>query len=668
MLCSRRFKIIESISIVFTLFLITWNLGATPFTPSSHSTGLGTKPFISTAINTRSIAPKAYQENLPTGTPTVLQTQEYPFMPDPGSTKTNPSSTQQFQYTATSKPPSSLPISNPTGGYSPDEVLLRFDPSSPENGIKQCLKSANATIKSQIAELDVLEITIPTGKVAGAIASLSTCQGILYAEPNYEVSIADTIPNDPGWGNQYGLLVIHAPEGWDLNTGSSAVTIAIVDTGVDLDHVDLAGKIVPGFDFVNNDNDPQDDNGHGTHVAGIAAAETNNGIGVAGVSWGAQIMPVKVLDASGIGTNENVAAGIVWAAKHGADVINLSLGGSNPSSVLEDAIDYAYGKGVTLVAAAGNSGSNFVLYPARYLHVIAVAATDSTNNHALFSNYGPEIDVAAPGVEIYSTTLGDTYGFKSGTSMAAPFVSGLAAILRGIPGNDSPGQITQEIETSALDLGTPGRDDYYGYGLIQMDAALQVHVPPPTPATSRQAAAAVLPATGFSPDQITILPEQPAVKHYTVFSTGMKADLGDLWLEIQRLGVEIPIVGVPLVDNGWDVSWLGDQAGWLNGTAFPTHAGNSVLAAHVYDASGQPGPFVHLGSLVWGDQVIVHAFGQAYIYEVRESELVAPGAVSAAIKHEQLPWLTLITCQGYEETNNTYHYRVVVNAVQVAIK
>ncbi|MGD0750899.1 MAG: S8 family serine peptidase [Anaerolineales bacterium] len=515
-----------------------------------------------------------------------------------------------------------------------------------------------------------MEINIPTGKVAGAIASLSSCHGILYAEPNYEVSIADTIPNDPDWGNQYGLLAIHAPQGWDLNTGSSAVTIAIVDTGVDLDHVDLAGKIVPGFDFVNNNNHPQDDDAqsHGTHVAGIAAAETNNGIGIAGVSWGAQIMPVKVLNSGGFGTYENVAAGIVWAADHGAEVINLSLGGSMPSSVLKDAVNYAYAKGVTLVAAAGNSGSNSVLYPARYPHVIAVAATDSTNNRASFSNYGPEIDVAAPGVDIYSTNLGDNYGYLSGTSMAAPFVSGLVAILRGIPGNVSPDQITQEIEISALDLGTPGKDDYYGYGLIQMDAALQVHVPPPTPTTSRQMAAAVLPATGFSPDRITILPEQSAVKDYTVFSTGMKTDLGDLWLEIPRLGVEIPIVGVPLFDNGWDVSWLGDQAGWLNGTAFPTHAGNSVLAAHVYDASGQPGPFVHLGSLVWGDQIIVHAFGQEYVYAVREAELLAPGAVAAAIKHEQLPWLTLITCQGYEEASNTYRYRVVVSAVQVAIK
>jgi len=670
MLRSRCFKLIESISIFLILFLITWSLGGTTRTFSSKGLGLGSNYFFPSPTGTQSFVPNAHQANTPTETPTASPIQKTFWAPEPSGTITNPSSTRQFQAPVTSKPTSALPIPNPPGKFSTDEVLLRFDTTTPENGIKHCLQSASAAIKSKIEEINVLDVNIPTGKVVEAIASLSSCHGILYAEPNYEVSVADTIPNDPGWGNQYGLMAIHAPQGWHLNTGSSAVTIAIVDTGVDLDHVDLTGKIVPGFDFVNNNDLPQDDDAqsHGTHVAGIVAAETNNGIGVAGVSWGAQIMPVKVLNSVGFGTYENVAAGIVWAADHGAQVINLSLGGSMPSSVLEDAVDYAYGKDVTLVAAAGNSGSNSVLYPARYPHVIAVAATDSTNNHASFSNFGPEIDVAAPGVNIYSTTLGDTYGYLSGTSMAAPFVSGLAAILRGIPGNDTPYQITKEIEISALDLGTPGRDDYYGYGLIQMDAALQVHVPAPTPATSRQVAAAVLPATGFSPERKTILPVQPAGKDYTVYSTDVRADLGDLWLEIARLGVKIPIVGVPMVNKEWDVSWLGDQAGWLNGTAFPTHAGNSVLAAHVYDASGQPGPFVHLGSLVWGDQIIIHAFGQEYIYEVRESNLVAPGAVAAAIQHEQLPWLTLITCQGYDENSNTYRNRVIVGAVQVAIK
>ena len=564
-------------------------------------------------------------------------------------------------------------ISPLPGEYSPDVVLVKIDPALAGNTFKQCLNSVNASVGSQIKEIDVLRVIVPKGEVTKATASLSECPGVSYAEPDYIATTADTIPNDPAWVYQYGLVAIHAPQGWDDNTGSPSVTIAIVDTGVDLTHPDLAGKIVPGYDFVNSDNIPQDDNGHGTHVAGIAAAITNNGIGVAGVSWGARIMPVKVLDASGSGSIDNVALGIIWAAENGADVINLSLGCGVLTCptlplTLEAAVNFAYGKGVTLVAAAGNLNSDFVYYPARLPHVIAVAATDQSNHRWLLSNFGPEVDVSAPGSGIYSTYRGNIYSYLSGTSMSTAFVSGLAAILRGLPNYSSPDQVTGALETSALDLGTPGRDDLYGFGLIQVDAAINAFQATPTPTftptstphANNPASALVLPATGFTPRHSTILPIQPNTKTYT--------DLGDLWLEIPLLQVEIPIVGVPLVGNAWDVSWLGDQAGWLNGTAFPTHAGNSVISAHVYDASGNPGPFVRLNSLVWGDQVIVHAFGQEYVYSVRESVLARPGEVSSVIRYEEYPWLTLITCQGYDEVSNTYRTRVVVRAVQVEIK
>jgi uncharacterized repeat protein (TIGR02543 family) len=208
-------------------------------------------------------------------------------------------------------------------------------------------------------------------------------------------------------------------------------------------------------------------------VAGIAAALTNNSTGVAGVSWGARIMPVKVLPDFGNGSTDNLAAGIIWAADHGAQVINLSLGTPDASTTLQDAVDYAYGKGVVQVAAAGNAASSAPFYPASYPHVIAVAATDSANNRYTFSNFGSQIAVSAPGVSIFSTIRGNNYGVLTGTSMATPFVAGLAAILMGLPGNNSPDQVTTQLETTALDLGAAGRDDFFGYGLIQMDAAIQ---------------------------------------------------------------------------------------------------------------------------------------------------------------------------------------------------
>lgn len=159
---------------------------------------------------------------------------------------------------------------------------------------------------------------------------------------------------------------------------------------------------------------------------------------------------------------------------------------------------------------------------------------------------------------------------------------------------------------------------------------------------------------------MTVLPVQPADKAYTA--------MGDLWLEIPKLGVQMNIVGVPQADGEWDVSWLGSDAGWLEGSAFPSWAGNSVLTGHVWNADNTAGPFRNINTLWWGDKVIVHAWGQQYVYEVRSVRLVSPGNTASITKHEELPWLTLVTCKGYDEASNSYQYRVVVRAVQVEIK
>ncbi|MFQ5409969.1 MAG: S8 family serine peptidase, partial [Anaerolineales bacterium] len=246
---------------------------------------------------------------------------------------------------------------------------------------------------------------------------------------------------------------------------------------------------VGGCDFVNRDDTAQDDNGHGTHVAGIAAAASNNGIGIAGVSWGARVMPVKVLSASGSGSYQDVASGIIWAADNGANVINLSLGGSSPSGVLENAVNYATNRGVLVVASAGNSGNSTPNYPAAYANAFAVAATDSSNNRASFSTFGGFVDIAAPGVSIYSTYFDDTYASLSGTSMSAPHVSGAAALLYSYSQYlDTAAEIRTALESTALDLGSAGWDQYYGHGLIQLHAALLFDptnvTPTPTPQPS----------------------------------------------------------------------------------------------------------------------------------------------------------------------------------------
>ena len=454
-------------------------------------------------------APEEPQQAVETETPSVLPADT--LLPSP--TIVLPTATLEPTSLETASPtlelpPSATPVTpvHVKGRYVPDEILIQFKQRAKTEGINGCLRAIGATINSQIEQLSVYVIKIPKDSVGMSLAGLSRCPEVRRAEPNYLAQAADIIPSDPGWGQQYGLANIRAPEGWDLSTGSAAVTIAIIDTGVDLGHPDLSAKIVGGYDFVNGDAVAQDDNGHGTHVAGIAAAVTNNNVGMAGVSWGARIMPVKVLDLFGNGSFADVSAGIAWAADHGAQVINLSLGGASGSTVLQDAVDYAYARGAVIVAAAGNSGSNFVLYPARYPHVIAVAATNSANTQAGFSNYGPEVDLAAPGDLIYSTRPGGSYGYMSGTSMSAPFVSGLAAILRGIAGLGSADAIAWDLESTALDLGPAGQDQLYGYGLIQMDAALRKALPP-TPTATLSATATTTFAGGTG--GVNLPPYQP---------------------------------------------------------------------------------------------------------------------------------------------------------------
>jgi lambda repressor-like predicted transcriptional regulator len=243
------------------------------------------------------------------------------------------------------------------------------------------------------------------------------------------------------------------------------VVIAIVDTGIRPDEPDLKDKLVPGYDFVNNDPQPWDDQGHGTLIALVAAAATNNGMGMAGVGYNAQIMPLKALDASGAGTHASLAAAIVWAAEHGADVINLSLGGPFSSRTLAEAVEFAWKRGVVLVAAAGNESSDVTIYPAAYPSVMAVVATTRDMQRASFSNYGRHISIAAPGVGVPFGHEGEIWSW-SGTSMATPHVAGVAALVAARNPMLTNAQIRDLLERTAEDLGEPGWDPYFGHGLV----------------------------------------------------------------------------------------------------------------------------------------------------------------------------------------------------------
>lgn len=324
-----------------------------------------------------------------------------------------------------------------------------------------------------------------------------------YAEPNFYAYTFFT-PNDPYYNYQWHLREqakggVNGPLAWDLSQGNGVI-VAVVDTGVAYENYgsfvqapDLAQTaFVPGYDFVNNDTHANDDNSHGTHVAGTIAQSTNNALGVAGLAFNAKIMPVKVLGASGSGTYAQVASGIRFAADNGAKVINLSLGGPSPSQTLKDAVDYAKNKGALVVAAAGNDGRNSLSYPAAYSDsVAAVGATRIDKKKARYSNYGNGLSVVAPGGDLRVDQNRDGYGdgvlqqtlksgtvnsfgyyFYQGTSMAAPHVSALAALIAA-KGILSPNDIRNIIETTALDLGKKGYDTTFGWGLIDAYKAVQ---------------------------------------------------------------------------------------------------------------------------------------------------------------------------------------------------
>ncbi len=374
-----------------------------------------------------------------------------------------------------------------TAEFVPGELLVKFQPSLGRQGALEALTRQGLRLAGQVKALGVLKIAVEPGREIETAASLRDRSDVLYAEPNYLVHALDTVPDDPYYSWQWGLPRIEAPGGWDwLNTtGGANLVIAIVDTGIDLSHPDFAcdDKLMAGWDFVNDDADPQDDDwrGHGTHVAGIAGACSNNAIGVAGVAWAVQLMPVKVLDSVGQGSYADLADGITYAVDHEADIVNLSLGGVADSQIMSEAVQYAVDNGRMVVAAAGNcaaggsgcgGGVNPIMYPAAYSDVLAVAATDSDDGHPYFSEHHSYVDLSAPGVDIYSSTVG-SYGWLSGTSMSAPLVSGLAALVWSMDGELSADQAEELMEANADDVGATGKDDYFGYGRINAWRTLQ---------------------------------------------------------------------------------------------------------------------------------------------------------------------------------------------------
>jgi thermitase len=430
----------------------------------------------------------AYGQDVPTSIPEIPTLE---FTPIPSETVTQPEIPSETPVivladTLTEQSPTDalqitqVVTSTPGATENTVEILVKLEPGMHARVEAAIPDQYMLNLDPILGSIDVAVISVPESEKKEAITNLRKMPGVEFVEGEKAIHALDFIPNDPYVTQQYALTSIHAYGAWDyLPPSEAAPVIAIIDTGIDFGHPEFSGRILSGYDFENEDSNPQDDNGHGTHVTGIAAGAGNNGTGIAGICWDAQIIPVKVLDHSGDGTYGNVARGIIWAVDQGAEIINLSLGAAYESLTLQDAVNYALDNGVVLVAASGNAGVEGVYYPAAYQGVIAVGAVNQNNQHAYFSNYGPQVALAAPGQSIYSTNYGGGYSYKSGTSMAAPMVTGSIALISEVYGY-SPASSLFILEDTAQDLGIPYKDELYGYGLIRLDRAMQWSVPTPT--------------------------------------------------------------------------------------------------------------------------------------------------------------------------------------------
>jgi predicted CXXCH cytochrome family protein len=475
------------------------------------------------AASAEPVDPPAPTALPPTDTATPPAEQVSPTQPayTPTLTPTPPGSYEAratFTATPTLPPPAATPdpIADPHAG---DEILVKINPRDREAGLKS-LEEQGIHLERDIrplSSLDFLLVKVAPEHLLPVLGSLQDAPGILIAEPNYLVTAAAQV-NDPDFPFQPNLTAVQAPPAWNALTSMQEVLVAVLDTGVDVLHPDLADRIWQnagefgpdaanndrrsngidddengyvddwqGWNFVSSSSSLSDPHGHGTHLAGVIGAGLDNLTGIAGAAPNARLMPVTVLAADGSGTHAAVAEGIVYAVNAGARIINLGFGGPGSSRLLHSAVEYALSRNVLVIAAAGNHASPAVYYPAGYPGVIAVGAVDNDGYWANFSASGDHLALSAPGVNVYSTAPGGAYRSASGTSISAAHVSAAAALLLSQPQMSDPMLVKTVLYGSALDRGTPGKDPYFGYGVVQIYAALEdagllpASLPAPTP-------------------------------------------------------------------------------------------------------------------------------------------------------------------------------------------
>ena len=450
-------------------------------------------------------------------------------------------------------------------GHSPGELLIKL-----KAGVNadEVFKAHGAIVVKEMPQIKVKLIKVPDHALETVKEALGKNPNIEFVEYNF-MAKEHIVPNDPYYQYQWFLPNISAEEGWNISTGSEEVIIAILDSGIAHEHPDLVDKIVPGWNFLENNDNTNDVKGHGTAVAGSAAASTNNVIGIAGTSWESMIMPLLVANSDGWTFYDDAAEAVIYATDNGAKIINMSFGGAGSSYTLQNAIDYAWERGVVIVASAGNDLNDTLNYPASCNNVISVSATNSINELAFFSSYGTAIDVTAPGQAIYTTSLySGNYGSVDGTSFSSPIVAGLAGLIWAITPNLTNAQVVALIEQNADDLGEKGWDIYFGHGKINIYNTLiaasgEIPDPPPPTDITNPVVEAISPEHGST------------VSGVITIEVEASDDVGVAYVEFIATTTLLATIETPPYTITWDTTTIEDT--------------NIAMIVKAYDDSGNMG-------------------------------------------------------------------------------
>ncbi|MFO7641695.1 MAG: S8 family serine peptidase, partial [Candidatus Competibacteraceae bacterium] len=448
------------------------------------------------------------------------------------------------------------------GRWAEDRVLVQFRAGLPQKEQEKILKAQNGRAVGRIEQIGVHLVQVPPQALEAVTRALARNPHVEFVEKDMLVEPGFT-PNDPDYSKPWHLPKIAAPSAWDWNpTMGASITIAILDTGVDATHPDLAGQIVPGWNFYDNNADTSDTHNHGTWVAGTAAATTNNGTGVASVAGQARIMPVRIAQPDGYAYWSTVAKGVTWAADQGAKIANISYNGVSGSSSVQNAAQHMRNKGGVVVVAAGNSGGQENISASDTM--LSVAATNSSDTRSSFSSYGAYVDLAAPGESILTTARGGGYSNAKGTSFSSPIVAGVAALVMDANSMLSPPEIDGVLQSTAVDLGAAGWDAYYGHGRIDAAAAVAKAVKLLTSDIQAPVASITSPKGGAT------------VSGLATVDVSATDNVGVTRVELYVNGQKIPEDDI-IAPYGfsWDTTTMAD--------------GSATLVAYAYDAAGNQG-------------------------------------------------------------------------------